>query len=282
MTVLRKLVDAAHTRVYKARRDRRLLRAAKLFEDAIALEPGGPSVLFGRDGPLPVYPYIAALDTLDYTERTLWSDQAPVKTPSRSNLIGEAGHIEAADDSYDAVLASHVLEHLANPLGALAEWQRVVRPGGHLALIVPHREGTFDHRRAVTSVEHMEADRESGIGEDDFSHLDEVLALHDLARDPGAPSREVFEQRCRDNLASRAMHHHVFDTRSVVELCRAAGLTVVAVSPSLPFNVACVCRVGEAGVEDMREPAGEGVSDEELARVLARSPFSSDRLAEVS
>ncbi len=253
-----------------ARRDRSLTDAADALRGAVALEPGGPSELFGRLGLTPVYSRLAALDTLDYAERTLWSDPPGIEITPRDRLIGEAGHLDSVPDaSYDALLASHVLEHLADPLGALAEWKRIVRPGGHILLVVPHRDGTFDHRRPVTPVEHMRQDAQAGMTEDDATHLPEILELHDLERDPGAPSREVFEQRCRDNSETRSMHHHVFITRTVVELCWAAGLPVQIVRPELPINIMCLCRVGD-------DPQA-GISEEQLEAVLAGSPFESDR-----
>jgi SAM-dependent methyltransferase len=253
-----------------ALRDRVLVAAANSLRGAVALEPGGPSAVFGRLGEVPVYRRLAALDTLDYAERTIWSDATGFELAPRRRLIGEAGRLEGvADDAYDAVLASHVVEHLANPLGALAEWKRVVRPGGHLLLVVPHRDGTFDHRRPVTTLDHLRADREAQSDEGDLSHLDEVLTLHDLARDPGAPSRQVFEERCRQNLATRAMHHHVFTSRSVVEMCQAAGLELLLLRAVLPFHVVCLCAVGPRG-ED-------GLDGKTLDQALSRSPFASDR-----
>jgi SAM-dependent methyltransferase len=244
---------------------------ADVLQGAVALEPGGPSALFKRRGMVPVYPRLGALDTLDFSEQTLWSGGQNANG-IRRKLIGEARRLEGvSDDAYDAVLASHVLEHLADPLGALGEWQRVVRPGGHVLLVMPHYEGTFDHRRPVTSVEHMRADAEREMGEDDLTHLEEIIELHDLARDPGAPNREAFEQRCRENVATRGMHHHVFDSRSVVELCRAAGLEVIAMRPKPTFNIVCLCRV-ESG-------NGQGIGDDELKPILAQSPFESDRAA---
>lgn len=266
----RPFVDRLRAELRAVRRDRELVDAAKLLKGATALEPGGPSALFGRLGLVPVYSRLAALDILDYAESTLWSSAGKLEIAPRRRLIGEAGDLgDVPDDSYDALLASHVLEHLANPLGALAEWARVVRPGGHLLLIVPHRDGTFDHRRPVTSLEHMQADAAHSTGEDDLTHLDEMIALHDLARDPGAPDRATFERRCRENFSTRAMHHHVFVTRSVADVCAAAGLEVLLLSPKEPFNIVCLCRVGE--------PRGDGPGESELSRVLAASPFASDR-----
>jgi len=260
------------------RRGRALKAAAEPLAGAVALEPGGPSALFGARGLVPVYPLLATLDTLDYAQRTLWSaqQQASGERQPRRRLVGEAGELAGvAPGSYDALLASHVLEHLANPLGALRTWSRAVRLGGHLLLVVPHRDGTFDHRRPVTPLAHMREDERRGTAEDDLTHLDEVLRLHDLARDPGAPSREVFEQRCRENARTRGMHHHVFVSRSVIELCRAAALTMELIAPRLPFDIVCLCGVAP----DAGDGLSGGLGEEQIAQALRRSPFPSDRLA---
>jgi len=272
--MVNKVRNLIYSRVDQVRRrDRALLAAARLFEGASVLEPGGPSVLFGAGGLVPVYPRLAALDTLDYAEQTIWSDAGHATDRAiRRRLIGEAGHLEQVqDDVYDAVFASHILEHLGNPLGALAEWQRVVRPGGHVLMIVPHREGTFDHRRPITSIEHLKHDAERNTGEDDPTHLDEILRLHDLERDPGCPDRETFERRCRDFYITRSIHHHVFDSLSVVRTCQAAGLEVLMLRPKLPCDIVCLCRVGGA--------SDGGLSERALSAALRWSPFASDRAA---
>jgi ubiquinone/menaquinone biosynthesis C-methylase UbiE len=41
------------------------------------------------------------------------------------------------DDSFDRVIAAHVLEHLYQPHVILREWERVLKPGGLLSLILP-------------------------------------------------------------------------------------------------------------------------------------------------
>jgi SAM-dependent methyltransferase len=253
-----------------ALRDRELVAIADALRGKVALEPGGPSAVFGRLGVTPVYSRLGALDILDYAEETIWSASSRAELTPRRQVIGEAGRLpQIADGSYDAVLASHVIEHIANPLGALAEWRRIVGPQGYVVLVVPHRDGTFDHRRPLTSIDHLLADAERESGEDDTTHLEEVLELHDLERDPGAPSREVFEQRVRGNLATRAMHHHVFASRTVVEMCAAAQLPVVRLRPVQPFHIACLARAGASPEEALAGP--------QLAEILARSPFPSDR-----
>jgi SAM-dependent methyltransferase len=44
------------------------------------------------------------------------------------------------DNAYQTVYASHVLEHLQSPILATQHWYRITRPGGHLIILVPHRD----------------------------------------------------------------------------------------------------------------------------------------------
>lgn len=46
-----------------------------------------------------------------------------------------------ADNSFDEIYASHVLEHLANPLDAIMECHRILKPGGRLTIRVPYGHG---------------------------------------------------------------------------------------------------------------------------------------------
>lgn len=44
------------------------------------------------------------------------------------------------DESFDFVHSSHCLEHMRDPAQALANWWRVLRPGGHLIVVVPDED----------------------------------------------------------------------------------------------------------------------------------------------
>ncbi len=42
--------------------------------------------------------------------------------------------------SFDFVYSSHTLEHMVDPIAALQNWWRVVKPSGYLILYIPHRD----------------------------------------------------------------------------------------------------------------------------------------------
>jgi SAM-dependent methyltransferase len=222
------------------------LRAiAAALAGARALEVGGPSAIFAAGGLLPVYPRLERLDEVNYAERTLWDDAVPAAGAHRS-LIHEATDLASVGDGeYEAVLASHVLEHIADPIAALQEWHRVVRRGGHLLLVVPDRARTFDHRRPVTPLAHLVEDARRGTGEDDLTHLPEILELHDLGRDPLAGTFEAFERRSRENALHRGLHHHVFDLRSIVELAGHCGWKVDRAIARRPYHLVVMARKAE-------------------------------------
>jgi SAM-dependent methyltransferase len=43
-------------------------------------------------------------------------------------------------EAYDCVHSSHCLEHMVDPPYALAQWWGLVKPGGHLIVVVPHED----------------------------------------------------------------------------------------------------------------------------------------------
>ena len=180
--------------------------------------------MLASGGAFPIYPSVASIDNCNFAKDTIWSSDA---VRYERSFISEATALEVEPNSYDCVIASHCLEHIANPIRALLEWKRVLRPNGLILLILPHRDVTFDWRRPITTLEHMRRDHELSTLESDLTHLEEVLSLHDLCRDPGAGTYENFRQRCLENLRFRAMHHHVFSPQTAIEILQYADFRIV-------------------------------------------------------
>lgn len=49
----------------------------------------------------------------------------------------DAAKLTYPDASFDRLIATHVLEHMPDPVAVLGEWNRVVRPGGLLSIVLP-------------------------------------------------------------------------------------------------------------------------------------------------
>jgi SAM-dependent methyltransferase len=55
------------------------------------------------------------------------------------DVVGDVQRMtEVPDESFDAILSTQVLEHVARPQDAFREFARVLRPGGTLILSAPH------------------------------------------------------------------------------------------------------------------------------------------------
>ena len=70
---------------------------------------------------------------------------------STPDVVGSATDIPLADSCFDTVVCTEVLEHVPNPLKALQEMHRVLKPGGHLILSTPmywpRHEAPYDYFR---------------------------------------------------------------------------------------------------------------------------------------
>ena len=85
-----------------------------------------------------------------------------------------------ADGSQDFVIASHVLEHTQDPIGALGAQLRVLRPGGVLLIALPDRRTGIDARREPTALAHLLADHADGPERSRAQHYREWARLVDL------------------------------------------------------------------------------------------------------
>jgi SAM-dependent methyltransferase len=79
------------------------------------------------------------------------------------------------DATQDFVIASHVLEHVAEPIGLLDDIHRVLRPGGVALVLLPDMRRTFDRERPVTDLGHLLREHDAGVTEVDDDHILEFL-----------------------------------------------------------------------------------------------------------
>ena len=201
------------------------------------LEIGGPSSAFSEPNTyIPaIYRLAASIDNCNFATNTAWSHGEAGRTfqyrpdgePGMQYIHDATDLASIGDSTYDFLLASHILEHVANPLRALEEFRRILKPDGSLLVLVPNRAHTFDHRRPLTTFAHLQQDYAAQQDEGDLTHLDEILALHDLTMDLPAGSPDEFRARCLLNLQNRCMHHHVFSLDMLGQAFKATHLRPV-------------------------------------------------------
>jgi Methyltransferase domain len=208
------------------------------------IEIGGPSFAFSSKGFLPVYDTIANLDGCNFSSNTMW--EGNIQEGNTYQYGNKKGYQYISDgikldrikdEHYDFILSSHSIEHFANPLKALLEWKRIIKEEGHLLLIIPHKDNTFDRKRPVTAIEHLIKDYKHNTGEDDTTHFEEVLSLHDITIDAGIGSPETLKQRTLDNYNNRGVHHHVFNTPLAVKIANYLNFKICDVQLFNPFHI---------------------------------------------
>lgn len=55
------------------------------------------------------------------------------------------------NEKYEVVYSSHCLEHIADPVTALKNWWRILKPGGNLIVCVPHRD-LYEKKKSLPSL----------------------------------------------------------------------------------------------------------------------------------
>jgi len=110
------------------------------------------------------------------------------------DIVAAGDDLPFKDNTVDFVINSHVIEHFYDPVHAIEEWLRVVKPGGYVFIIAPHKERTFDKDRPRTT-------------------LAEIIERHKNPIDPALDD-----------------HHHwsVWITQDFLDMCNYYGWNVVA------------------------------------------------------
>jgi SAM-dependent methyltransferase len=123
------------------------------------------------------------------------------------------------DATQDFVIANHFLEHCENPIGAVGNMLRVLKPGGILYLAIPDKRYTFDVDRPVTPIEHLMRDFEEGPDWSRRSHYEEWTRLVKKVSDRARAEREV-----ETLMSTRAsIHFHVWTQAEILDLISVLG-----------------------------------------------------------
>ena len=86
--------------------------------------------------------YVVSLDV---------SETNPIKAYETYNneyhaaVVADAKHLPFQDDSFDSIIAAEIMEHLTVPKTFIAEWLRVLKPGGTLIMETPFNEQIVYH-----------------------------------------------------------------------------------------------------------------------------------------
>lgn len=162
------------------------------------------------------------------TDRTVLSDAFSEHGvhDSIAKVFFKGDTIPYSSESFEFLLSEHVLEHIANPIKALKEWIRVLKPGGKLFIFLPHKDRNNDREREVTSLQHLIEDFEKDVPYNDPTHWDDwynnVVGKGLMA--------DHYKHLDKDELLNTAsIHFHVWTEKEIVELFEYLGLRVLEV-----------------------------------------------------
>jgi len=208
------LIDKAITLASYLRQPekRKLIKIAKTFKGLKGIEIGGPSNIFSIRGAMPVYLFAEKVDGVNFSNKTIW--EGKIKEGESYNY-------------YKNLFGFQYINH----------WRRVLNQRGRLVLILPDSSVTFDRKRPITKLEHLIEDYNNDVQEDDNTHFNEVIDLHDMDLDKALGSRDILKERTIQNLSYRAVHHHVFNFELIKDLLSYTGFDVEFQQNFHPFHL---------------------------------------------
>ncbi len=163
------LVELRYDLIYRQRRIADLL-------DRAGIDPGRPGFAafeygFGAGHLLRVIANASRVVAMEFSPSAVEKGRrlAPEGHPSwEVRQHADATDLPLESDSFDLVTASHVLEHLEQDDDVLDEFIRIVKPGGHLLIILPAHEQLFTgtkHLRVYDVAEFTQRLRDRGLTE---------------------------------------------------------------------------------------------------------------------
>jgi ubiquinone/menaquinone biosynthesis C-methylase UbiE len=111
--------------------------------DALRSIPSGYRILDAGAGELRLKPYCDHLDYVsqDFCQYEGKGDGNALQTgdwnTTQIDIVSNIISIPVPDESFDVVLCSEVLEHIPDPVAAIKEFSRILKPGGILLVTAP-------------------------------------------------------------------------------------------------------------------------------------------------
>jgi predicted SAM-dependent methyltransferase len=121
--------------------------------------------------------------------------------------------LPADDASLDFIFASHVLEHLVNPLGHLEHWMKKLKPGGKVIGILPHCENSGDYQRLPSMLPTIALEYQRKETQPNLNHY-----------------RAIFGKDAEVEMAAgRTLHVHFYNEKNLQDFFSyAAGMLPIA------------------------------------------------------
>jgi len=144
----------------------------------------------------------------------------------RVDIVADGDDLPFKDNVWDFVINSHVLEHFFDPIKTINEWLRVIKPGGILYMIIPHKMRTFDRDRDVTPLSEIIARHNGGLKVQDYAHNENSIAAANETKYiliKNDPVPDGFERIITDN----HQHWTVWNTETFLEFAKYMGLDVL-------------------------------------------------------
>jgi predicted SAM-dependent methyltransferase len=131
------------------------------------------------------------------------------------DIIADGERLESISDAtQDFVIANHFVEHCQNPIAAILNMFRVLKPGGVLYLALPDKRCSFDVDRPVTPFEHLLRDYHEGPAWSRRQHFEEWTRLVNKVLDDEEAERQVALNLEMDY----SIHYHVWTQAEMFEL----------------------------------------------------------------
>ncbi len=217
------------------------------FSKQNGIEIGGPSKIFSLKGHFPIYLFANSIDGVNFKNETVWEGSISegmnyqFHRKKGFQYIREATNLlDIENNQYDFVLSCHSLEHVANPIKALKESNRILKTNGKFVLILPDKRFTFDKNRSYTTFEHLLNDELQNVDEKDTTHFEEVINTNLDAQN--AEKRQFLINEMTNNYQNRYVHHHVFSFEVIKKLLEHTGFEVTHQQALSPFHLVTIAQ----------------------------------------